>query len=213
MSNFRHNGYLIHYNHNHDALGRFARSSGGSGKRAIRKADKAIKKDSKKADKNDHRINKLEAKERKKFLKPGQGYAPTDYSGEINKGRNITNRSRVAKNYHRSLARDPKLSDLENRYLKAFDKAEREMDKPNNTINTQKAWNAVDKRESEYRSYMKNRGEKYSKKYAQATINDLHLKNTPEVEQFIVDNMDWNTIGRYDNTTRLTKHKKKQIIS
>lgn len=42
--------------------------------------------------------------------------------------------------------------------------------------------------------------------------NDLHLKNTPEVEQFIVDNMDWNTIGRYDNTTRLTKHEKKQII-
>lgn len=181
-------------------------------KELLEKPIKLLKKILKKADKNDHRINKLKAKERKKFLKPGQGYVPTDYSGEINKGRNITNRSRVAKNYHRSLAKDPKLSDLENRYVRAFAKAEREMDKPNNAINTRKAWDTVDKRASEYRSYMKSRGEKYTKKYAQATINDLHLKNTPEVEQFIVDNMDWNTIGRYDNTTRLTKHEKKQII-
>lgn len=29
MSNFRHNGYLIHYNHNHDALGRFSSGPGG----------------------------------------------------------------------------------------------------------------------------------------------------------------------------------------
>lgn len=31
MSNFRHNGYLIHYNHNHDKLGRFSSGSGGAG--------------------------------------------------------------------------------------------------------------------------------------------------------------------------------------
>lgn len=44
MSNFRHNGYLIHYNHNHDALGRFTSGSGGISKSKYRSNYKKVRK-------------------------------------------------------------------------------------------------------------------------------------------------------------------------
>lgn len=71
MSTFRHNGYLIHYNHNHDALGRFARSSGGVSTSTSRKIAKAKEKATKKYENSDRefvaRYAHTYAKERTKL--------------------------------------------------------------------------------------------------------------------------------------------------
>lgn len=179
--------YLAHYNHNHDALGRFARSNTGS----VRKAEKVINKDRKKANKNLRKHDK-------KYMRQGVIDSPQSLDKDIKKGRNTNNRERINKEWRKNWNKNKELKAKFKDYEKASINASNHDWDPKYVKKVDAKWEIYKKAEIK-------EAKKYSNKYAKATIKDLKLDNTKEVEDFIVDRLEDNYINFWDNATRLKK--------
>lgn len=181
------NDYIVHYNHNHDALGRFARSNTGS----VRKAEKVINKDRKKANKNLRKHDR-------KYNRRGVVDSPQSLDKDVKKGRKTDNREKVNEEWRKNWKKNKELKSKFKDYEKASIEASNHDWDPKYVKKADAKWEIYKKAEIR-------EAKKYASKYAQATIKDLNLDNTKEVENFIVNRLDDNYINYWEDTTRLKK--------
>jgi hypothetical protein len=176
--------YLIHYNHNHDALGRFASNNSGVSRRAIRK----LNSDRRKAD---------EYKNRKTIKRDL-------VSSKVNAVLMDDKRYIEAKNkYDNATMEFEKVSDKidfsykNNKNKKLYDELQKKRDKQ------EKAF-------EQYNQIRREITDKYLGQYADATIKDLKIKNEPGVRDFIIRNTAeywYDTSIFYKNNTINTQFK------
>lgn len=201
MGNFRHNGYLIHYNHNHDALGRFSSGPGGSSSgRPEAMATFGRYKRKNASSKEMYKTGKRMYKDYLKSNEESNGFRPK---------RNVESRKKVAEKVRKELANDKKYVEAKKNYdnaLNAYDKAVDDMnryysdpsvdwDDPKNDkkISTvERNVNATEKRlnsvADKYVSERNRIADRFLNEYADAMVKDLDLSKTQEAKEYIIRN-------------------------
>ena len=168
--------YLMHYNHNHDKLGRFARSNGSGGGISNRDLKKLRKDDARAGKKNRKTLNRDRATSlAKAALEDDVKKKELEY--DLIKA--SQKRNNLEEEHERITLREGKKASpkLENDLRKAIEKEE-------------EAYDRLKQRKFEIT-------DEFLDRYADATIKDLKLNDNQEVKDFIVRNA---TEGWYDSS-------------
>lgn len=220
--------FLVHYNHNHDRLGRFT-GSNSSSQSTMATYGKYKRKNA--SSKEQYKAGKKLYKDYLHSNEQSNGFKPK---------RNTQNRETVASDARNALSKDKKYNSAKIEYqksLKKYDQSVDNMDRFLENLDSKKSVDGLPVDEyinsKTYRKYEKDirdsekaldrNAEKFIKErnrvtdkflanYADATIKDLELSNTDEVKDYIIRNSvdNWSdeylpgsyTSFLYDKTSR-----------